>query len=32
MYIYDYNRKRINESFVNSGVNYIRVNNEKISD
>ena len=30
MYIYDYNRRRINESFVDSGVNYLRVNNEEI--
>lgn len=32
MYIYDYNRKRMSEPFDDSGVNYIRVNNEKISD
>ena len=32
MYIYDYNRKHIDASFVNSGVNYIRINSEKIFD
>ena len=30
MYIYDYNRRKMTESFIDSGVNYIRINREEI--